>query len=85
MREEEGGRACRVVGVGLRMHVGVWDDAGRWIRVAGVVRSMLRPGEEGTGSHRGFQACKGQTRGAARRSKGGASGMGALPIWGGWW
>ena len=36
MREEDGGRACRVAGVGLRMHVGVWEDAGRWIRLAGV-------------------------------------------------
>ena len=35
-------RACvgafRVAGVGLlQMHVGVWEDAGRWIRLAGVV------------------------------------------------
>ena len=34
-------RACvgafRAAGVGLRMHVGVWEDAGRWIRLAGVV------------------------------------------------
>ena len=27
----------RVAGVGLRMHVSVWEDAGRWIRLAGVV------------------------------------------------
>ena len=31
------GLACRVAGVGLRMHVGVGEDAGRWIRLAGVV------------------------------------------------
>ena len=31
------GLAFRVAGVGLRMHVGVWQDAGRWIRLAGVV------------------------------------------------
>ena len=37
MCEEDGGRACRVAGVGLRMHVGVLEDAGRWIRMAGVV------------------------------------------------
>ena len=34
-------RACvgtfRVASVGLRMHVGVWEDAGRWISLAGVV------------------------------------------------
>ena len=35
--QEDGGSACRVAGVGLRMHLGVWEAAGRWIRVAGVV------------------------------------------------
>ena len=42
MREEEGGRAFRVAGVGLRMHVGVWEDAGRWIRLASVVNRAFR-------------------------------------------
>ena len=31
------GLAFRVVGVGLRMHVSVWEGVGRWIRLAGVV------------------------------------------------
>ena len=31
------GLAFRVAGVGLRVHVSVWEDAGRWIRLAGVV------------------------------------------------
>ena len=44
MRQEDGGRACRVAGVGLRMRVGVWKDVGRWIRVAGVVNRTLATG-----------------------------------------
>ena len=36
MCQEDCGRVFRVAGVGLRMHVGVWEGAGGWIRVAGV-------------------------------------------------
>ena len=35
MCQEDGGRACRVVGVGLWTHVGVCAEVGRWIRVVG--------------------------------------------------
>ena len=41
MRAEKNEHACRVVNVGLWMHVGPWEGAGQWIRVAGVVNGAL--------------------------------------------
>ena len=47
-----------MAGVGLRTRVGVWEDAGRWIRVAGVVNQFdvaeraFRMAGVGNGGHR---------------------------------